>query len=54
MDRGITAYAKGIPMEGIYPSDLGYGERGMGAAIPPGATLIFDLTLLDIKPGPVK
>jgi len=32
------------------PSDLGYGDRGAGADIPPGATLVFDIELLDIKP----
>jgi FKBP-type peptidyl-prolyl cis-trans isomerase FklB len=30
------------------PSDLGYGDRGAGAAIPGGATLIFEMELLDI------
>lgn len=30
------------------PSDLGYGERGAGHAIPGGATLIFDIELIEI------
>ena len=30
------------------PSDLGYGDRGAGEAIPGGATLIFEIELLDI------
>jgi FKBP-type peptidyl-prolyl cis-trans isomerase FklB len=31
------------------PSELGYGDGGAGAGIPGGATLIFDMELLDIK-----
>jgi FKBP-type peptidyl-prolyl cis-trans isomerase FklB len=30
------------------PSELGYGDRGAGGAIPGGATLIFEIELLDI------
>lgn len=32
------------------PSDLAYGDRGAGEAIPPGATLIFEIELLKINP----
>ncbi|HML59024.1 MAG TPA: FKBP-type peptidyl-prolyl cis-trans isomerase [Ferruginibacter sp.] len=32
------------------PSDLAYGDRGAGNSIPPGATLIFTITLHEIKP----
>ena len=31
------------------PSDLGYGDNGNGGDIKPGATLIFDMTLVEIK-----
>ncbi len=30
------------------PSDLGYGDRGAGGAIPGGAALIFDIELIEI------
>jgi FKBP-type peptidyl-prolyl cis-trans isomerase FklB len=31
------------------PSDLGYGDRGSGPTIGPGATLIFEVELLSIQ-----
>ena len=31
------------------PSDLGYGDRGSGPNIGPGATLIFEVELLSIQ-----
>ncbi|HMO62183.1 MAG TPA: FKBP-type peptidyl-prolyl cis-trans isomerase [Ferruginibacter sp.] len=35
------------------PSDLGYGDRGAGADIPGGATLVFEMELVGIKPAAV-
>jgi len=36
------------------PSELAYGERGAGGQIPPYSTLIFEITLYDIKPAATK
>jgi len=52
--RGWTEILQLMPIGSkwrVYiPSELGYGERGAGAAIPPNAILIFEIELLDIKP----
>ena len=48
-DEGIMLLNVGTKAKLIIPSDLGYGARGAGGVIPPNATLIFDVELLEIK-----
>lgn len=47
--EGIQLMSKGSKYRFYIPSDLAYGDNGAGGVIPPGATLIFDVELLDFK-----
>jgi FKBP-type peptidyl-prolyl cis-trans isomerase len=48
-DEGISLLRVGDKARFVIPSNLGYGNRGAGGAIPPNANLIFDVELVDIK-----
>ena len=47
-DEGGAGMKVGGTRRLLIPSELGYGARGAGGVIPPGATLLFEVDLLDI------
>jgi FKBP-type peptidyl-prolyl cis-trans isomerase len=48
-DEGVAGMKVGGRRTLIIPPDMGYGSRGAGGVIPPDATLLFDVELLDVK-----
>ena len=48
-DEGVVGMQIGEVRELTIAPDMGYGDRGAGAVIPPGATLIFVVELADIE-----
>lgn len=48
-DVGVASMQVGDKIRLTIPPEMGYGARGAGGVIPPNATLVFEVELLDIR-----
>ena len=48
-DEGVAGMKVGGKRTLVVPPEMGYGARGAGDVIPPNATLVFDVELVDVR-----